>query len=377
MTDVVVMGAGIIGAAVAHALAARGIDVVVLERAQSPATGSTGRSFASVRGQWPDEVNARISWGSIQRYRDAVEWIGEDVGYRPSGYLLLVPDGSWDAQLRAVEVQRRVGVPVEVLTTGEAQRLTPFLADGVAGCTWGPADGVVDPHLVTNALLGGARRRGAQLVTSTPVTAIAATSPGYRVFSGDHHWDAPILVNAAGGWAGEIAALAGLHVPVHHVRRTVFGSAEDPRLAGIPMTIDVGSGFYLRSEGSRLLFGQSDPDEPPGYRTDVAWDWLEPTLRSGCARFPWLADVPLDDRIAWAGTYDTSPDHRPFLGRMPDAPGWVNACGFSGHGVMQAPMVGHLIAEEIVDGRARTIDIEPLRIERLSGQTDEPLRLVF
>ena len=142
------------------------------------------------------------------------------------------------------------------------------------------------------------------------------------------------------------------------------------------MTVDTCSGFYLRGEGERLLFGRSNPAEPPGYDTSVPWSWLEPALTAGVERFPWLAALPLDERVAWAGTYDTSPDSQAILGRMPGADGFVNACGFSGHGVMQAAAVGEVIAEEVVDGRARTIDVDALRIERFTSRT-RPLQMVF
>ena len=83
-------------------------------------------------------------------------------------------------------------------------------------------------------------------------------------------------------------------------------------------------------------------------------------------RFPWIVDLPMDQAASWAGTYDMSPDHRPVIGRMPEVSSWVNACGFSGHGVMQAPAVGRAVAEEVVDGRSFTINIDPLRLDRFS-----------
>ena len=86
------------------------------------------------------------------------------------------------------------------------------------------------------------------------------------------------------------------------------------------------------------------------------------------ARFPWLLDAPLDSSGAWAGTYEVTPDNFPILGRLPEEPEWVNACGFSGHGVMQGPMAGLLTAEEVLDGRAHTVDIDVLRIDRLRGE---------
>ena len=103
---------------------------------------------------------------------------GIDVGYRPSGYLLLVSQELWDAQLRAVELQRAHGVPVDVLGFEAAQAITPFSTDGLGGTTWGPADGVVDPHLATSAYLELARRDGATVRFRHPVTSIDAYGDG-------------------------------------------------------------------------------------------------------------------------------------------------------------------------------------------------------
>lgn len=180
------------------------------------------------------------------------------------------------------------------------------------------------------------------------------------------------VVNAAGPWAGEVGRRAGLDVPVSPVSRMVFTTT--PSFAGVtyPLTVDVATGFYLRSEGARVIMGRSNPRQEPGFFEGVDWGWLDSVLEPGVARFPWLADASLDRRACWWGYYEVTPDHNPILGAMPGAEGWVNACGFSGHGVQQAAAVGRLIAEEIVDGRAHSIDIDPLRIERFSRQDRDP-----
>jgi len=131
--------------------------------------------------------------------------------------------------------------------------------------------------------------------------------------------------------------------------------------------VDVATGFYLRGEGERVLFGRSNPDEPPGFREGMDWGWLEPTLEAGLTRFPWLERAGLDRRASWWGYYAVTPDHNPILGWMPGVEGWVNAAGFSGHGVQQAAAVGRAITEEVVDGRAHSIGIDPLRYERFEG----------
>ncbi|MFK4548049.1 sarcosine oxidase subunit beta [Streptomyces tendae] len=375
--DVVVIGAGIVGASCAFHLAARGVTVTVVEANEGPAMESTGRSFASIRTQWADATNIQLSWSSIQTYRDFPSLYGVDVGYRASGYLLLVPEDGWEAQLAAVALQRSLGASIEVLTPAEAQRHTSFETAGLGGCTWGHADGVVDPHQVTTTYLDLARQRGASVHYQQRVTSIDRSGDGWALNVPKGTLHARYVVNAAGGWGGEVAAMARLDVPVEHVRRMIFASAPNVFDRQVPMTIDVDTGFYLRSEGSRLLMGCANPDEAPGYNTRMDWSWLEPALEFGVRRFPWLADLPIDTSASWAGTYEVTPDHRPFLGAMPEAPTWINACGFSGHGVMQAPMVGKVTAEEIVDGRALSVDIDPLRLDRLTGAALAETSLVF
>jgi sarcosine oxidase, subunit beta len=364
--DVIVVGAGALGASSAFHLARAGLRVVVVDAFAGPAEGSTGRSFASIRAQWADPLNIELSWRSIQAFRSFSEVHGIDVGYRPSGYLFLVPEAAWEAQLAAVDLQREHGVPVEVLDLPEAQRLTPFAPDGLAGATWGPADGVVDPHLATSAYLQLARSAGAQVLFRHRVTALAAGDE-WTVTAGGRRFGARHVVNAAGGWAGELAALAGLSVPVVHSRRNIYATAPGALDAQLPMTIDIGTGLFVRSEGSRLLFGAARPDQEDGYDVTVDWPWLEVVLEQAVSRFPWLAELPLDRAGCWAGTYENTPDHHGLLGEDPSAPGWVNACGFSGHGLMQAPEIGRLVAEQITDGAITSVDASGLRLERFAA----------
>ncbi|WP_064745156.1 NAD(P)/FAD-dependent oxidoreductase [Pseudonocardia acaciae] len=370
--DVVVLGAGIVGASCAYHLAARGRRVVVLERRDGPAQGSTGRSNACVRAQWTDPTNIALSWGGIQAYRDFEARHGVDVGYRPFGYLLLVPEHRWDDHLRAMELQRSMGVPVSAVTVAEAGERIPLTPTGLAGATWCPADGGVDPHLATTAYLGMARQHGARVLARSPAVTIEHRGDRWAVRTPDAVVEATAVVNATGGWAGEVAGLAGLTVPVHHSRRMIFASAPVPDRSRVPMTIDLTTGFFIRGENGRLLMGYGGSHEPPVYNDSLDWDWLERVMLAGIDRFPWLGDLPMDRAASWAGTYEVTPDHLPFVGAMPGAEGWFNACGFSGHGVMQAPMAGLLVAEEVVDGRAHTIDIDTLRIERLCQLPGQP-----
>jgi sarcosine oxidase subunit beta len=365
-TDVVVVGAGAIGASCAFHLARAGLGVLVVEAFDGPAEGSTGRSFASVRAQWADALNIELSWRSIQAYRAFPDEHGVDVGYRPSGYLFLVPDAAWEAQLAAVDLQREHGVPVEVLDPDAARRITPLETRGLAGATWGAADGVVDPHLATSAFLQLARSAGARVLYRHRVTDVACDGEqAWTLTAGDRRIQARCVVNAAGGWAGELANLAGLSVPVVHSRRNVYATAPGA-FQTVPMTIDFGTGVYIRSEGTRLLFGAARPDQVDGYDVKVDWPWMEAVLERGVDRFPWLSELPLDRSGCWAGTYEITPDHHAILGEHPAAPGWINACGFSGHGLMQAPEVGRLVSEQVVSGAITSVDASSLRLDRFA-----------
>ncbi len=382
VADVVVVGAGAVGASTAYHLARRGKTVVVVDSFDGPAEGSTGRSFASIRAQWADSLNIEMSWRSIQAYQNFPTEHGIDVGYRPSGYLFLVPHSAWAAHLDAVDLQRAHGVPVDVLDPHDAQRHTAFEIDGISGATWGPADGVVDPHLATSAYLQLARERGTTTLFRHRVTEVARAQDGWLLTAGDRMIRAPHVVNAAGGWAGELAALAGLSAPVVHSRRNIYATAQGALDVAVPMTIDLATGVFVRSEGSRLLFGAGRPDQADGYDTSVDWPWMETVLDRAVGRFPWLADLPLDRAGCWAGTYENTPDHHGILGGDPAGSGWVNACGFSGHGLMQAPEIGRLVAEQVVDGRISSVDAAALRLGRFddltgTAATEPAVEMVF
>lgn len=362
--DVVVIGAGIMGASCACQLASRGLDVLVLEKENAPAMGSTGRSAAGVRVQFTTEANIRLSLYSIPVYRTFSERHGHDVGYRDIGYLLLVPHHRWERHLESVALQHRLGAPVEILDADDATRFVDFSTDGLAGATYGPWDGVIDPHMATHAWAAMGRELGVTYRMRTPVTALEPGTSGWRVRSGAEHIDCGWVVNVAGAWSGGVAALAGLDVPVGPKRIQIFLSAPVADTRTYPLTIDLATGVYLRSEGDRVLFGLDDLEQPIGFTEGVDEAWLEHVLLTGASRFPWWEELGIDMRGSWWGYYGVSPDNSPIIGINPDADGWIDACGFSGHGIMHAPATGVAVSELVADGAATTVDVDAFRHDR-------------
>lgn len=367
--QVVIIGSGVVGASVAYHLALRGCsDVLILEKEEAEISGSTARSAAGVRHQFSSATNIRLSLHSIRRLREFDAEVGGHAELRQVGYLFLVDDeATWEQYRASAALQRELGVRVELLTPAEAARMVPGVStEGLVGATFGPDDGYCDPYGIAMGYLRAAQGLGARIRRASPATGFVLEAGAVRgVVTPQGVVGCEAVVNAAGPWAGAVAALAGLDVPVRPYRRNVYMTTPFPAIPGpIPLTIDVGSGFYMRKEGESILMGKSNPDEPSSFSQTVDWGWLDHVLEVGLRRFPLLEQAGLAEGQCWAGLYEITPDHNPILGAHPGLRGYYDASGFSGHGIMHSPATGLLIAEEILDGRAHSIDIDELRIAR-------------
>ncbi len=326
--------------------------------------GSTGKSAAGVRVQFTTAANIRLSLYSLPVYREFAERSGRGIGYQDIGYLLLVPESKWTDHLGSVALQKSLGAPVEVLDPIEAQRYIPFATEGLAGATYGPWDGVIDPHMVTHAWVSMGRELGVSYRMNSPVTAIERHSNRWELMSGGETFECENVVNAAGAWSGEVGGLAGIDVPVGPKRIQIFLSSPIDDNRTYPLTIDLATGVYVRSEGDRVLFGRDNLDQDFGFTEGVDDEWLEHVLLTGVDRFPWWAEMGIDLPGSWWGYYGVSPDNSPIIGLHPDAEGWVDACGFSGHGIMHAPATGVAVAELVADGTTTTVDVDHFRHTR-------------
>ena len=357
------------GASIAYHLARRGCtNVVVLERGEMFGLGSTGLNAGGVRHQFATAVNielSKLSIGMMERFPAEMD---QAVGLRRCGYLFLLDNDADLAQFRAnVALQNRLGVPSRLVDLAEIAALAPEIdLTGIVGGTWCAADGLVDPNGLLQGYVSQARRLGAVLRTSSGADGITVSGGRVRGVSvAGETIVAPRVVIAAGPWSAAVGAMAGVELPIQPVRRQIAVTSAIPSLrADFPFVIDFSRALYFHREGDGILTGMSNRDEPPGFDTRVDEDWRLQHIERAIERMPLLADAEIS--AEWAGLYEVTPDDQPILGAVPEVDGLFVCAGFSGHGLMHGPAAGLLMAEEILDGRASTIDIDALRIARFS-----------
>lgn len=366
--DVVIVGGGAIGVSVAYHLAAAGAGrVLLVEREPGLGLGSTGRCAGGFRHQFSSEINVRLSIESVRMLRAFTDEHGLPLDLHADGYLFLCRQSvTWHAYQAAAAMQRGLGVDVRLLSGAEAQELVPGLAvDDVIGATYCPDDGIADPAGLTSGYAIAARRAGATIETGLTATAIRST--GGRVTGIDTPVgpiEAPVVVNAAGVWARALAATVGLDLPIEPLPRHI---AVTTPFAGRPerrtLVIDAETTFYFHREGDGVLMGMPKHGESSTFDTRIDDAFIAAELLPQAVRvYPPLEDASL--ATTWVGLYEMTPDRHPILGPVDGIPSLYLAAGFSGHGFQHAPIVGKLIAEQIVNGEARTVDIAGLNLDR-------------
>ena len=365
--DVVVVGGGAVGTSAAYHLAAAGAGrVVLLERADAFGTGSTGACAGGFRQQFSSRINIELSRASVPMILGFSDLHGLPLDLAQDGYLFLLrDDDDWAGFRASADLQRSMGVDARLLTADEAADVAPGIAiDDVVGATFCPDDGIADPSGLTQGYATAARRAGAELRLGVEASAIE--SDGERVtgiLTSEGVIEARAIVNAAGPWAAGLAATVGITLPLEPIPRMVVTTGPFP---GAPvrrtLVIDAATSYYFHKEGDGVLMGMGGREERPSFDLSVDHRLIEEELLPTAVRvFPPIERAGIAN--TWAGLYEMTPDRHPIIGEAPIR-GLFLANGFSGHGFQHAPIVGKLVAELIVEGAARTVDISSLGLDR-------------
>lgn len=366
--DAVIIGGGVNGVAIAYNLAKRGMNNVCVVERHYLASGATGRCGAGVRAQWGTEMNLRLAMASVRTFENMNEELAydDDIEFNQGGYLLLAyTDAGWQQFQQNVQLQKAHGLPVELLTAAEAKAVVPHLnTDQLLGATFCPTDGHCNPFKVTDAYAKAARRLGVEIYTDTLVTGVAREGDTLRGVQTNRGFIAsPLVVNAAGGWSQDIAAMVGLTIPTYSERHQIL-ITEPVEQMQRPMVMSFHHNLYCQQtpHGS-FIMGLGDPTELPGYNNEASWQFL----REMAEKITWLLPPLKNIRVVrqWAGLYNMTPDATPILGPVDEVPGFYLAVGFSGHGFMLAPAVGVLVAESIL-GQASELPIAPMSLARFA-----------
>lgn len=376
-SDVVIIGGGVMGASVAYHLAERGgVSVTLLEREEQFGQGSTGRCAGGIRHQFSTEVNIRLSSESIKMMERFPEEIGQEIGLNQIGYLFVLDNDQDFAQFkRNVALQNSLGIESKVLSVEDIHRRVPLLnLAGIVGGTIYERDGLADPNSIVQGYINKTRQlRRANpaspitLLNHVTVTEVRlANGKVQSVVTNMGEIATETVVITTGAWSAKIGEMIDVDIPIQPVRRQIAVTTPILELPpNFPFVLFFGQSLYFHPEsGQSILTGKSNNDEPIGFNTEVDRHWTEIHLLEAMHRFPLLERAGLLSE--WAGLYEVTPDEQAILGKLPGVEGVVIAAGFSGHGFMHGPIVGKLMAEEILDGRAHTVNIDDLRYERFA-----------
>ena len=372
--DAVIIGGGVTGASLAFHLASRGVKgVVVLER-KFLAAGGTGRSVGVIRQLYPSPETCRMVLSSLRVFQNFREVVGGDSGYVGCGALIGVSPAMLPSLERSLEIQREVGIRAELLPPHELARLEPRIdPSGLGAVLHEPESGYGDPTAVTLGYAAAARDRGVAIEQGVAVTEIRVDGGRVTgvVTQTNETIDSRVVVNAAGLWAGAVAALAGVTLPIVVGRHPVFivkrGAAFGPPH---PVYLDLAGGTYVRPEtGDLTLTGSLVEDEtrhpmdPELLGSEAGFEEAAEALELTGRAIPALADAHY--QRGYAGAFDITPDWMPILDESP-LRGFYIAAGMSGHGFKLAPAVGQMMAELITGGRT-TVNRAPFAFDRFAA----------
>jgi len=368
--DAIVIGAGVIGTSIAFHLSKRGMKPVILERKQV-AFGATGSSSGLVRMHYDLEAESRLAWESFQYFRNWGERVGGECGFRRTGFLHIEPAGHEDKLRANVAMHQRIGIPSSVISGDDVRKLSPsFKTDDIAFAAYEPESGYADATLTANSFLDAAKVAGAVYTQECEILGAHVSSgkvTGVKTSRGDFF--APIVINAAGSWAGIVSNFFGVTIPLDTWTHDVLHIRRPAHIQDHLTVIDSSLGMYFRPDSGDLTLVALEDDSRIGEAPDadrhyVAKDFVERAIDRICMRVPDMEQGSLHS--SHVGRDGLTPDQRAIIGSA-GPEGYFLVTGFSGTGFKLSPAIGLCVSELILDGKAATVDIsgfDPLRFER-------------
>ncbi len=366
--DVVIVGGGISGCSIAFRLAEAGVKHIVVLEKRFVCGGSTGACGAGVRMQWGTEMNCRFSKYSIEFYEHVEDTLDyrDGVEFKQKGYLLIADTEREIKQFeKNIEVQHACGIPSRMVTLDEARQMVPHLnTDILRGAAYCGRDGFLNPFKTTDAFRRAAERLGVVFRSGETVTAVGVEGGHvYKVVTDKETIYTRTVVDAAGGFAGDIAAMAGLSLPLYRERHQILVTEPVAPLQD-PMVMAFGLNLYVQqSPHGSFIMGRGDSSEPRDGRVTASWEFLREMAVTIDRVLPLIGRLRVVRQ--WAGLYTMSPDRQPIYDKSAEVEGFYLAAGFSGHGFMFGPVTG-VVMRDLILGGTPALDATPLALSRFA-----------
>lgn len=377
--DVIIIGAGIMGCSCAFQLAQRGLKVALVEKT-TIGEGPSGESSAIIRQHYSNELTARMALHSLGVFQNFEEIVGDQCGFTRTGFVILVEAKDRAGLEHNLALQRRVGIKVERLSLEALREIMPGVdvAD-LTAAAYEPDSGYADPYLTVNAYARAARRLGATVYLDTQV--VGVRFQGDKVVGVDtpkDKLDAPMVLNTAGAWGAQVAALAGVQAPINSCRVQVAFFRRPPgHEAAHPVVGDFANSVYFRSEtGQITLVGLIDPGEakavvdPDNYNKRLDAGFVLDVGERLVRRYP--AMELSESTGGYSSLYGITPDWHPVIDQVPAGSGFTICAGFSGHGFKLAPAIGAMVAGMLTGESEPEFDPHLFRLDRYAA--GEPIQ---
>lgn len=378
--DIVILGAGVMGASIAFHLAKRKAGRIVVIEKDHVASGGSGRSSALVRMHYSYPPEVQLALVSLNIFENWREIVGEPGEFKQTGFVRIVHPNEMERLKQNVDMQRGLGARVELIDRKQLQELQPdWKVEEVQLAAYEPDSGYGDGNVVANDFLSRAREMGVEYLSKTRAASFLVQDGRVRGIATDKgEIAAPVVVAATGPWTRPLFSAVGYEVPIepeyHQV--AILKNAPGMKVGGCAC-IDSVTATYFRSDGSdKFLVGDfygKRPVDPDNYPQRASEESLEEIIERAARRVPALENAEVMRGVT--GVYDMTPDARALLGEVPGI-GGLNICaGFSGMGFKISPAIGLVMSEMLMDDEAKTVDVSSFAPSRFAE--GKPIKAEF